>query len=172
MGGNNSNNSVGAGPDEYSQVKQRKRAVEEAKKLFGLKPKKGMQVLIENGMLPDPSPEGIARWFHETQGLSLSAMGDYMGEDEPHCIAVMHAYTDLMSFHGLSIDMALRKFMSGFRLPGEGQKIDRFMEKFAAKVRRVFVGGCFCLKVLSSMLLIIRTLSLRTQRRLSWSLTL
>ena len=120
--------------DEYSQVKQRKKAVEDAKKLFALKPKKGMEVLIKQGMITDTTPEGIAKWFHETQGLSLSAMGDYMGEDDPVCIAVMHAYTDLMSFHGLSIDMALRKFMTGFRLPGEGQKIDRFMEKFAAKV--------------------------------------
>ncbi len=134
QGANNSNNN--ASSDEFSQVKQRKKAVEDAKKLFSSKPKKGMELMLKQGMLPDPSPEGIARWFHETQGLSLSAMGDYMGEDDPHCIAVMHAYTDQMSFCGLSIDMALRKFMSGFRLPGEGQKIDRFMEKFAAKYVR------------------------------------
>ncbi len=59
----------------------------------------------------------------------------------------MHAYTDQMSFHGLTIDMALRKFMSEFRLPGEGQKIDRFMEKFAAKYVTGAVawrGMCVC----------------------------
>jgi brefeldin A-inhibited guanine nucleotide-exchange protein len=143
---NNNNNSAGSGNDTdnesnsnappsdgISAVKERKKAWEDAKKLFAAKPKKGMKLMLAEGMISDPSPEGIARWFHETQGVSMSAMGDFMGEDEPQSIAVMHAYTDQMSFHGLTIDMALRKYMAGFRLPGEGQKIDRFMEKFATK---------------------------------------
>lgn len=32
---------------------------------------------------------------------------------------------------GQAIDQALRKLLGGFRLPGEAQKIDRIMEKFA-----------------------------------------
>jgi brefeldin A-inhibited guanine nucleotide-exchange protein len=45
----------------------------------------------------------------------------------------MCAYVDLMDFHGRDIVSALRNFLEGYRLPGEAQKIDRLMEKFAAR---------------------------------------
>ena len=37
---------------------------------------------------------------------------------------------------GLPIDQALRVMLEGFRLPGEAQKIDRIMEKFAERYVR------------------------------------
>jgi Sec7-like guanine-nucleotide exchange factor len=45
----------------------------------------------------------------------------------------MHAYVDHMDFTGLTFDDAIRHFLKGFRLPGEAQKIDRMMEKFAER---------------------------------------
>ena len=45
----------------------------------------------------------------------------------------MHAYVDLFVFTGMDFVSALRLFLSQFRLPGEAQKIDRLMEKFAAR---------------------------------------
>lgn len=45
----------------------------------------------------------------------------------------MHAFVDSMDFTGLSFVEALRVFLQAFRLPGEAQKIDRFMLKFAAR---------------------------------------
>lgn len=45
----------------------------------------------------------------------------------------MHAYVDLDRYGGLTIDHALRRLLSCFRLPGESQKIDRIMEKFAER---------------------------------------
>ncbi|CDF38205.1 unnamed protein product [Chondrus crispus] len=45
----------------------------------------------------------------------------------------MHAYTDMNEFGDLTFDGALRMHLSGFRLPGEAQKIDRIMEKFASR---------------------------------------
>ncbi|RUS86770.1 hypothetical protein EGW08_005493, partial [Elysia chlorotica] len=45
----------------------------------------------------------------------------------------MYAYIDHMNFVDMDIVSALRKFLSGFRLPGESQKIDRLMEKFASR---------------------------------------
>lgn len=45
----------------------------------------------------------------------------------------MHAYVDMLDFAKLGFVAAIRKFLSGFRLPGEAQKIDRLMEKFAAR---------------------------------------
>jgi brefeldin A-inhibited guanine nucleotide-exchange protein len=45
----------------------------------------------------------------------------------------MHAFVDLMSFTNISFTTALRQFLQHFRLPGEAQKIDRFMLKFASR---------------------------------------
>jgi brefeldin A-inhibited guanine nucleotide-exchange protein len=39
----------------------------------------------------------------------------------------------MMNFSGMQVDEAIRHFLSGFRLPGESQKIDRMMEKFAER---------------------------------------
>jgi len=49
------------------------------------------------------------------------------------CIKVLHEYVDQMDFTGLRFDTAMKQFLSGFRLPGEAQKIDRMMEKFAER---------------------------------------
>jgi brefeldin A-inhibited guanine nucleotide-exchange protein len=46
---------------------------------------------------------------------------------------VLHEYADQMHFTGMSFDEAIRHYLSGFRLPGEAQKIDRMMEKFAER---------------------------------------
>lgn len=60
-------------------------------------------------------------------------IGDYLGQHGEFQLAVMHAYVDVMNFVGMKFDKALRKFLNGFRLPGEAQKIDRIMEKFAER---------------------------------------
>ena len=44
---------------------------------------------------------------------------------------VMHAWIDGEQYGDLPIDDALRALLAQFRLPGEAQKIDRIMEKFA-----------------------------------------
>ena len=43
----------------------------------------------------------------------------------------MHAFVDMMDFTDMKFVEALRNFLQAFRLPGEAQKIDRFMLKFA-----------------------------------------
>lgn len=48
-------------------------------------------------------------------------------------LQVMYAYVDQLDFAGKDIVLALRYFLEGFRLPGEAQKIDRLMEKFASR---------------------------------------
>ena len=45
----------------------------------------------------------------------------------------MHAYIRKFNFASKTVDEALRQLLRGFRLPGEAQKIDRIMEKFAEK---------------------------------------
>ena len=45
----------------------------------------------------------------------------------------MHAFVDLLDFKNTGFVDALRTFLQTFRLPGEAQKIDRFMLKFAER---------------------------------------
>jgi brefeldin A-inhibited guanine nucleotide-exchange protein len=45
----------------------------------------------------------------------------------------MYAYIDQLEFSGMNLVQALRLFLHNFRLPGEAQKIDRLMEKFASR---------------------------------------
>lgn len=45
----------------------------------------------------------------------------------------MHAFVDQMELSNLAFVDALRLFLQSFRLPGEAQKIDRFMLKFAER---------------------------------------
>lgn len=76
-------------------------------------------------------------------------IGDYMGQHEEFPLAVMHAYVDSMNFSGMKFDIAIREFLKGFRLPGEAQKIDRIMEKFAE--RSVASFCCTKMKTISSV---------------------
>ena len=49
------------------------------------------------------------------------------------CSQVMYTYVDKMDFVEKEFVSSLRQFLDGFRLPGEAQKIDRLMEKFASR---------------------------------------
>lgn len=60
-------------------------------------------------------------------------VGEFLGDNDRFNKEVMYAYVDQMDFQGKDFVSALRIFLEGFRLPGEAQKIDRLMEKFAAR---------------------------------------
>ncbi|XP_035906929.1 brefeldin A-inhibited guanine nucleotide-exchange protein 2 isoform X1 [Anopheles stephensi] len=119
-------------PEELEERKQRKEVMETGIDMFNRKPKKGIVFLQERGLLGTPV-EDVARWLHEDERLDKTQIGDYLGENDEHSKTVMCAYIDAMNFAELDIVAALRYFLEGFRLPGEAQKIDRLMEKFASR---------------------------------------
>jgi Sec7-like guanine-nucleotide exchange factor len=45
----------------------------------------------------------------------------------------MHAFVDMIDLRNIGFVDALRVFLQAFRLPGEAQKIDRYMLKFAER---------------------------------------
>ncbi|XP_022770305.1 brefeldin A-inhibited guanine nucleotide-exchange protein 2-like [Durio zibethinus] len=106
--------------------------LQEGISLFNRKPKKGIEFLIKANKLGD-SPEEIAAFLKNASGLNKTLIGDYLGEREDLSLKVMHAYVDSFDFEGMEFDEAIRAFLQGFRLPGEAQKIDRIMEKFAER---------------------------------------
>jgi brefeldin A-inhibited guanine nucleotide-exchange protein len=68
-----------------------------------------------------------------TEGLNKAMIGEYLGEADANNVLVMHAFVDQMDFTRLRFIDALRQFLQSFRLPGEAQKIDRLMLKFAGR---------------------------------------
>lgn len=100
--------------------------------LFNRKPKKGIEFLIKANKVGN-SPEEIAVFLKNASGLSKSLIGDYLGEREELNLKVMHAFVNSFDLQGMEFDEAIRAFLQGFRLPGEAQKIDRIMEKFAER---------------------------------------
>ncbi|XP_027332157.1 brefeldin A-inhibited guanine nucleotide-exchange protein 1-like isoform X2 [Abrus precatorius] len=100
--------------------------------LFNRKPSKGIEFLISNKKIGS-SPEEVALFLKNTGGLDETKIGDYLGEREELSLKVMHAYVDSFNFKEMDFGEAIRFFLQGFRLPGEAQKIDRIMEKFAER---------------------------------------
>ncbi|XVE49637.1 hypothetical protein DITRI_Ditri01bG0097500 [Diplodiscus trichospermus] len=101
--------------------------------LFNRKPSKGIDFLINTKKIGN-SPEEVASFLkNNTTGLNETMIGDYLGEREEFALRVMHAYVDSFNFKSMDFGEAIRFFLRGFRLPGEAQKIDRIMEKFAER---------------------------------------
>lgn len=120
-------------PTKFESAKQKKTTLLEGIKKFNFKPKRGIQFFLETGFIPSPAPQDVARFLLETDGLSKAMIGEYLGEADEENVATMHAFVDLMDFRGLEFVDALRVFLQAFRLPGESQKIDRYMLKFAER---------------------------------------
>lgn len=117
----------------FKEQKQRKVELQIGINKFNMKPKRGIEYLKQNGFLND-DPSSLAALFKNTElGLDKTAIGDYLGEDKPFNKSTLHALVGGLDFKEQSLDGSLRHFLSFFRLPGEAQKIDRMMEKFAEK---------------------------------------
>lgn len=120
-------------PSELGRIKARKTALNEAVRQFNYKPKRGLKLLIEGDLLPSDSPAAIANFLLTNERVNKTMLGDYLGGPEPENTAVMHAFVDQLDFTKTRFVEALRRFLQSFRLPGEAQKIDRLMLKFAER---------------------------------------
>nr|XP_024388580.1 brefeldin A-inhibited guanine nucleotide-exchange protein 2-like isoform X2 [Physcomitrium patens] len=116
----------------FEQRRAHKLEVQEGIALFNKKPRKGIEFLIKVHKVGE-TPEEVAKFLRDGNGLDKGMIGDYLGEKEDFSLKVMHAYVDSFNFQGMEFDESIRAFLLGFRLPGEAQKIDRIMEKFAER---------------------------------------
>ncbi len=122
------------------------------RKKFNTDPRKGIQYLVEHGLLRS-TPEDVADFLYKGEALMKSQLGNYLGERDDFNIQVLHKFVELHDFTDLILVQALRfrlsllgsltetalkifsfrQFLWSFRLPGEAQKIDRMMECFAQR---------------------------------------
>lgn len=116
----------------HEKIEQEKREIAE---LFNKKPKEGIarlnQICQENGLDADKE---IAEFFHKQKSnLDLEAVGDYLSGEGQQNKGVLKQFTDQMDFSGKSFTEAYREFAKEFKLPGEGQKMDRVLEAFGER---------------------------------------
>ena len=120
-------------PNQIEKVKQRKIALMNAIQQFNFKPKRGIKLFLKDEFIRSDSPEDIASFLLHTERLDKAMLGEYLGEGDAENIEIMHHFVDKMDFTKRRFVDALRSFLQHFRLPGEAQKIDRFMLKFAER---------------------------------------
>eukprot|EP00535_Pseudo-nitzschia_heimii_P012093 CAMPEP_0197196342 /NCGR_PEP_ID=MMETSP1423-20130617/32306_1 /TAXON_ID=476441 /ORGANISM="Pseudo-nitzschia heimii, Strain UNC1101" /LENGTH=2211 /DNA_ID=CAMNT_0042650137 /DNA_START=205 /DNA_END=6840 /DNA_ORIENTATION=+ len=134
---------------------ERKRDAEQNLELgvvkFTMDLKKGLRFFIDNGIVTCDAND-IANFFLDNKDrLDKTQMGEVLGREPDSAFIkgqpdldpdkggpgffcrILHHYATSMDFTGMFFAEAIRLFLSGFRLPGEAQKIDRIMEKFAER---------------------------------------
>eukprot|EP01119_Soliformovum_irregulare_P013394 TRINITY_DN3553_c0_g1_i7.p1 TRINITY_DN3553_c0_g1~~TRINITY_DN3553_c0_g1_i7.p1 ORF type:complete len:1701 (-),score=587.09 TRINITY_DN3553_c0_g1_i7:49-5151(-) len=115
----------------FAKVKERKEKLQVGIHKFKMSFKKGMRYFIDNDLVQD-DPSSIAKFLKETEGLDRVAVGEYLGQkNPPFADSVRRCYLETFDVKGLEIDLAIRRFLGAFRIPGEAQQIDRIMERFA-----------------------------------------
>ncbi|KAL9268921.1 Brefeldin A-inhibited guanine nucleotide-exchange protein 2-like protein [Drosera capensis] len=133
--GSDSHSETVSNVSDAQKIEQRrayKLELQEGISLFNRKPKKGIEFLINANKVGN-TPDEIAAFLRNASGLNKTLIGECLGEREELSLKVMHSYVDSFDFQGMELDEAIRAFLQGFRLPGEAQKIDRIMEKFAER---------------------------------------
>ena len=102
--------------------------------LFNDRPKKGLQMFADKGIVPASlEAKAVADFLRRTPTLRKDKLGELFGEPEDCYLAILREWLDAFDFASLEFDAAIRVFLESFRLPGEAQKIDRIMEAFAKR---------------------------------------
>ena len=99
---------------------------------FNMDCNKGMRNLIANKVI-DNDAYRISLFLKSETRLSKTRIGEYLGYGEDMHNTVLRSFVDLFDFVNIEFDVALRRLLRAFRLPGEAQKIDRIMGEFARR---------------------------------------
>ncbi len=136
--------------DAFDKKRIAQRKFETGSIKFRLSAKQGLLFFVQQGFIHLDAREVAAFFLENKERLDKTQMGEIFGR-EPDAsfvkkdgvdpekggvgfyIRFLHHYVDALDFTGLKFDDAIRLFLSGFRLPGESQKVDRIMEKFAER---------------------------------------
>lgn len=97
--------SLDSGEDGKNSNKTKMMSI--GRKKFNMDPKKGIEYLIEKGLLQN-TPESVAQFLHKGEGLNKTAIGDYLGEKNEFNEQVLQAFVELHDFTDLILVQALR----------------------------------------------------------------
>lgn len=90
-------------------------------------------MFLTTGFLENTSV-GVAKFLISRKGLSRQMIGEYLGMiQQTFNMTVLDSFCEELDLSGTAVDVALRKFQSYFRMPGEAQKIERLMQAFSQR---------------------------------------
>ena len=100
---------------------------------------KAIKYLVSKGFMSDSARDAASFLRLYRDNFAPSAIGDYLGEggipnspEEEYWSMVRYQFSRAVSFVDMPLDVALRLYLTGcgFRMPGEAQKIERFVSTF------------------------------------------
>ncbi len=112
----------------YDSKKKRREEAAKATLKFNQKPTAGIKFASEVGLINGDDPADVAQFLLTNKDvLDKTQIGDYLGREPDYQngypLKVLHQYLNLLDFTGLMFDDAIKFYLSGFRLPGEAQKV-------------------------------------------------
>jgi len=112
----------------YGSKKKRRAEESEVVLRFNQKPSAGIAFASKCSHIDGEEPVDVARYLlKHKDDFDKTQIGEYLGREAEYqngfSLKVLHEYVRLMDFSGLEFDDAIRFFLSGFRLPGEAQKV-------------------------------------------------
>jgi brefeldin A-resistance guanine nucleotide exchange factor 1 len=127
--------------EDLQERKRKKFALTKIAKAFNKNPNGKDWLKIGKDMsILDETADGIAKMLHTAPGLDKNQIGLYLSkgpaEKYPFEHEVRVAFVKQYDFKAMNFAPALRLYLSKFRMPGEAQCIDRFMEAFSRELYR------------------------------------
>ncbi|KAJ9053099.1 GDP/GTP exchange factor for ARF [Entomophthora muscae] len=120
---------------DLKNAQRHKKNVREGVALFNKKASDGISFLTHCQLLPPrDSPEFhtcLSHFLQSTPGLDKRVLGDFLSKADN--VPVLRAFINEFEFANKRLDVAMREFLSSFRLPGESQLISRIFELFSEK---------------------------------------
>jgi Sec7-like guanine-nucleotide exchange factor len=112
----------------YDSKKKRREEESQAALKFNQKAIAGLKFASECGHLDADDPADVARYLLQNKDIFEKAqIGEFLGREKEwqdgFALKVLRAYGDALDFKGMPFDDAIRYYLSGFRLPGEAQKV-------------------------------------------------
>lgn len=113
-----------------TEMREKKKKVEHAKHIFSESAKKGIELFVALGATTK-DPGELGRFLRNYRGIDKTQIGDFISRKENP--AVLEAYVETFDFANMEFDLALRFYLTTFKLPGESMLIERLVQQFANK---------------------------------------
>ena len=152
------------GEEEKEREVKKMTKEEFAIKLLNMSCKKGVEFLVKEELVEN-NADSVAAFLYkhsvEKGEVSRETLGELFGREEEFYHHLFLSFISHLNFDSLDADVALRRMLFTFKLPGEAQKIDRIMRGWAQVYFKSNSSGLFhsslTLHVLSFALLMLNT---------------
>lgn len=119
----------------YDSKKKRREDFIKVTLKYNQKPAAGIKLAGDFGILNPDDPEDVAQFLLSNKDiLDKTQTGEYLGREPSYqdgfALKVLHAYAGQLDFAGMRFDDGIRHYLSGFRLPGEAQKVGTMLCSF------------------------------------------